>query len=191
MELQKYLEMYPKSILNLGCGKTCQPEHFGIDITDAVGVDMVADLSNGIPIPDNTFDNVVAFDFVEHLMPNKNVMIMEEIYRVLKPGGVVQIIVPSTDGNNMGAFQDPTHYSFWNQMKFRYFMDDKLGGFRNLYNIQSWFIPIQLTTFFNEWNVTYVNAVLKKGIKDGTSDNTNTEQVSRRMEEMEGKVLSV
>ena len=191
MELQKYLETYKPSILNLGCGKTCPNEHFGIDITNAEGVDVVADLSDGIPIQDNTFDVILAFDFLEHLIPNKNIMIMEEIWRVLKPCGIVEIIVPSTDGNNTGAFQDPTHYSFWNQTKFRYFVDEKLGGFRNLYNIQCWFVPVQMDTFFNEWNITYANAVLRKGIKDGTGDNTNNEQVSGRMAKMEGRIFEV
>lgn len=151
-------------IVNLGCGKT-NPHHFyGIDIQDAPGVDLVADLSNGIPIPDKSTDIVMARDFLEHIpMGSPGIKIMEEIYRVLKVGGHFHFEVPSTDGNNMGAFQDPTHVSFWNQMKFNYFIADEYGkGFRSLYNINCHFKPVSIETYYNEWNVTYVRGVLER-----------------------------
>jgi hypothetical protein len=46
---------------------------------------------------------------------------MKEIYRVLAPGGWLIAQVPSTDGR--GAFQDPTHVSFWNENSFKYYTD--------------------------------------------------------------------
>ena len=166
MDLTEYLEQHNPSVLNLGCGKTCGIDEYGIDITDAVGVDVVADLNTGMKfIPDNTFDTVKAIDFLEHIDQKNCIMIMEEIYRVLKPGGTMETIVPSTDGNNVGAFQDPTHVSFWNKTKFWYFLDNKYGNnFRSLYNIKCWFIPVRLMTYYNEYDVTYVQAVLRKGI---------------------------
>jgi predicted SAM-dependent methyltransferase len=140
-----------------------QPETFGIDIQDLPGVDLVADLNEKFPIPDNTFDFAIAKDFLEHIDQKKCIQMMEEIYRILKPGGHLIFDVPSTDGNNMGAFQDPTHVSFWNQNKFWYFLDEKYGkGFRTLYNIRCWFIPRELQTYYNEWNITYVRGILEK-----------------------------
>ncbi|MFM6367255.1 MAG: class I SAM-dependent methyltransferase, partial [Dolichospermum sp.] len=41
---------------------------------------------------------------------------------ILKPGGIVDISVPSTDGR--GAFQDPTHVSFWNINSFLYYCNE-------------------------------------------------------------------
>jgi len=38
--------------------------------------------------------------------------LMNAIYRALVPGGCLLAATPSTDGR--GAFQDPTHCSFWN-----------------------------------------------------------------------------
>jgi len=75
MELTDYLEKYDESVLNLGCGRTCPDEHFGMDIRDAVGVDRVCDLSKGIPVKDNVFDKVLAIDFLEHIEPAKNIKI--------------------------------------------------------------------------------------------------------------------
>ncbi len=57
---------------------------------------------------------------------------MEEIYRVLKPGGMFESSTPSTDGR--GAFQDPTHVSFWNINSWLYYSDD---AYRNLYGIKA------------------------------------------------------
>ncbi|MBK7469358.1 MAG: hypothetical protein IPI73_00755 [Betaproteobacteria bacterium] len=44
---------------------------------------------------------------------------MNEIHRVLAPGGWLVARVPSTDGR--GAFQDPTNRSFWNLNSFWYY----------------------------------------------------------------------
>jgi O-antigen biosynthesis protein len=151
------------AVLNLGCGRSNPPEYFGIDIQEMSGVDLVADLNNGIPLPDNSFDVVTAQDFLEHLDPRNKIKIAEEIYRVLKPGGIFAFEVPSTDGCNRGAFSDPTHLSFYNEISFWYYLDDQYGkGFRSLYNIQCWFIPRVLETYYNQWNVTYVRGELQK-----------------------------
>ena len=162
----EYSEAYEKKVLNLGCGQSNPVENYGLDILDFDGVDLVCDVSDGIPIGDNSFDFIYATDFLEHIEMKKNVFVMEEIYRVLKPGGNLSFLVPSTDGNSTGAFQDPTHISFWNQMKFSYFMDDQFGyGFRGLYNIKCWFKPIHILTFNNAYGVTYVGGELTKGVK--------------------------
>ena len=55
---------------------------------------------------------------------------MREIYRVLADGAWAFIQVPSTDGR--GAWQDPTHISFWNENSFWYYTrKDKAQFIRN------------------------------------------------------------
>ena len=56
---------------------------------------------------------------IEHLRDSLHTM--REMYRVLAPGGYAVLSVPSTDGR--GAFQDPTHVSFWNENSFLYYTD--------------------------------------------------------------------
>lgn len=162
--LEEYRKAHSHTVLNLGCGKTNSPEWFGLDITDNPGVDLVADCEKGIPLPSNSFDMIYARDFLEHISMKNNAMIMEEIYRVLKPGGSFQFMVPSAVGSNPGAaFQDPTHISFWTQMKFRYFYDDSVNGsFRALYDYNCRFVPENIETYDNEWNMTYVRGSLLK-----------------------------
>ena len=75
-----------------------------------------SDLENGIPLPDNSCGVVRAHDALEHIRNSQ--LIMSEIHRVLAPGGILLSQTPSTDGR--GAWQDPTHVSFWNQNSFWY-----------------------------------------------------------------------
>ena len=44
---------------------------------------------------------------------------MQEAHRCLTPGGWFLTLPPSTDGR--GAFQDPTHVSFWSSNSFWYY----------------------------------------------------------------------
>jgi len=71
---------------------------------------------------DSSVDYILAKDIIEHL-PNK-IETMNQFWRVLKPGGIVHIEVPTTEGR--GAFQDPTHVSFWNRNSFFYFEDGNI-----------------------------------------------------------------
>jgi len=112
--------------LNLGCGPFKEPGFINIDIREDLKPDMVCDLSQGIPFADDSVDEIRAYDFLEHIPLGKTMFMMEEIWRVLKPGGRLDAQVPSTDGR--GAFQDPTHLSFWNVNSFLYYVD---GAFRN------------------------------------------------------------
>ena len=120
--------------LNLGCGFRKMPGYINIDNRPEVSPDLVCDLTKGIPYKDSSIEHVRAVDFLEHIPIGKTVQMIEEIYRVLRPGGMLSHFTPSTDGR--GAFQDPTHVSFWNKNSWLYYMDD---AYRNLYGIKAKF----------------------------------------------------
>lgn len=106
--------------VDLGCG-TNKPDGFiGVDRYPGLGVDIVTDLNQQFPFPDHSVDELRAYDVIEHLLDKINTM--NEIWRICKPGGKVDIFVPSTDGR--GAFQDPTHVTFWNINSFLYYCID-------------------------------------------------------------------
>jgi glycosyltransferase involved in cell wall biosynthesis len=86
------------------------------------------DLNDGIPLPDNSVGVIYASHILEHLHDKHKIMC--EIHRVLADGGWAFIQVPSTDGR--GAFQDPTHVSYWNENCFWYYTrKDKAAFIRN------------------------------------------------------------
>lgn len=103
--------------LNLGC---CDDHRLGYVNVDIVPpADQIVDLSQ-LPWPweDSSVDEIVARDVLEHL-PDKRAT-MNEIWRVMKPGGVVWIQVPhGTDGD--GGICDPTHCSLWSTSDFEYY----------------------------------------------------------------------
>ena len=105
--------------LNLGCGKRQRKSYVNIDINPDCNPDLEWDLFQGIPYDDNEVDKVVAIDFLEHVPIGVTIFMIEEIHRVLKPGGIFEHFTPSTDGR--GAFQDPTHQSFWNINSWYYY----------------------------------------------------------------------
>ncbi len=108
--------------LDLGGRLNRQDRYQSVDLKDA---DIIADLNGRWPFEDNSVGVVRASDVIEHL--HDKVHTMKEIYRVLAPGGYALIRVPSTDGR--GAYQDPTHVSYWNENSFLYYTDQRWGQY--------------------------------------------------------------
>jgi SAM-dependent methyltransferase len=102
--------------LNLGCCDAVLPDYLNVDLVGGPGI-VTADLRQPWPWVEDSVDHVRAWDIIEHL-PDK-IFTMNELWRVLRPGGTAEIAVPTTDGT--GAFQDPTHVSFWNRRSFLYY----------------------------------------------------------------------
>jgi predicted SAM-dependent methyltransferase len=118
--------------LNLGCGYNHIQGYVNIDNRPEVHPDLLCDVLEGLPYGDNTVDEVLAQDFLEHIPIGKVIGVMENIWRVLKIDGMFESVTPSTDGR--GAFQDPTHVSFWNQNSWLYYSEPHL---RALYGIKA------------------------------------------------------
>lgn len=93
--------------LNLGC---CDRHMAGfVNVDCCPPADQIADLTQEWPWLDSSVDLIRADDVFEHLPDKRHTM--NEAWRVLKPGGRLEMIVPTTDGR--GAWQDPTHKSWW------------------------------------------------------------------------------
>lgn len=93
-------------ILNLGCGNEKLPEEIGVDIIDGPMVDVVTDLNQyPLPFKNNSVDIVRSSHCFEHL--DNLIALMEDIHRMLKPGGILEFTVPHV--SNIEFFRDPTH----------------------------------------------------------------------------------
>lgn len=109
--------------LNLGCNRFAKPGYINIDQEKLPGVDLVTDLNKPWPWEDGSVDFIRASNVFEHLqgpdgIPG-HVWCMNEAYRVLRPGGELDVEVPSMAGP--GGVQDPTHVTFWNENSFLYY----------------------------------------------------------------------
>ena len=130
--------------VDIGGGLNPHPGYTTVDLRETA--DHVCDLNDGIPLPDNSVGVLNASHILEHLYDKTK--IMGEIHRVLAHGGWAFIEIPSTDGR--GAFQDPTHVSYWNENSFLYYTDQYLGDFIDNKTIR--FQEFRKETYFpNEW----------------------------------------
>ena len=111
--------------LDLGCGPVprnpfARDELYGVDIaTSRDGRVRAANLAvQPIPFDSGFFDSVSAYDFLEHVPRVLGsadgqgtrfpfVELMNEVWRVLKPGGVFYAVTPVYP--HPAVFQDPTH----------------------------------------------------------------------------------
>lgn len=111
-----------ENVLHIGPGKKSLLGATTIDILDLPGVDIVHDLDS-IPWPfeDNTFDVIFAHSVFEHL--DKQVLIMEEMWRILKPKGRIIITVPHFRCTD--AFTDSTHRHFFTSQSLDYYIVSK------------------------------------------------------------------
>ena len=100
---------------------------------------------------------VRAYDFLEHIPIGKVVPVMNEIYRVLKPGGIFESSTPSTDGR--GAFQDPTHTSFWNRNSWFYY---SIKEYRNLYGIKADFEIVKMEDINRGNGIIHTHVIARK-----------------------------
>ncbi len=142
--------------LNLGSGLNYLNGYVNIDIQERVSPDLIHDVSAGLPFKTSTIEEVRAHHFLEHLHRDCVIFVMTEIWRVLVPNGLLDVVVPSTEG--LGAFQDPTHQSFWNRNTFLYFMND---DYRRLYDIQAKFTGTVRNTARNRMGGVNVVAMLR------------------------------
>jgi SAM-dependent methyltransferase len=117
------------------------------------------DLEGPWPLETQSVGLIRAHDAAEHL--RDPVHTMNEAARVLAPGGFLMISVPSTDGR--GAFCDPTHVSFWNELSFRYYTEARFAKY--VPDFQGKFQLAKLITWFpsawhKENNMPYCEAHL-------------------------------
>jgi len=140
--------------LDLGCGlKPKNPfrmeELYGVVILENIPLNVrAADLAvEAIPFDSDYFDGVSAFDFIEHIpriiyTPHRRfcfVELMNEIYRVLKPGGLFFSFTPAFPA--AAAFRDPTHVNIITAETFPTYFDDKnriasIYGFHGYFRIE-------------------------------------------------------
>jgi SAM-dependent methyltransferase len=129
------------STLDLGCGP--EPRN-PFEAQSVHGIDIRADGARGIrdadlavepiPHPDARFEFVTAFDFLEHVprvlyLPQRRfpfVVLMNEIWRVLKPGGYFLSSTPMVPFP--WAFGDPTHVNPVAYDTFSTYFDDRNRG---------------------------------------------------------------
>lgn len=106
--------------LDLGGGPNKKSNYYGVDHLALDGVDVLADLNKPFELlPDNCVQSVYSNHVLEHIHNLEG--LLREIYRITRPGGVIEITVPHF--SNPYYYSDPTHVRFFGLYSMFYFVD--------------------------------------------------------------------
>lgn len=84
-------------LLNFGCGDVFHPDWVNIDAAPADARVIAHDVRRGLPYADDSFDVVYGSHVVEHLDTAAAARLLRECLRVLKPAGIVRLVVPDLE----------------------------------------------------------------------------------------------
>jgi glycosyltransferase involved in cell wall biosynthesis len=146
------------AMLDFGGAFSCPDGYIPVDVNGGDDVLKWNIASQGAP----TLESIYAFtgkdysgigcirakDFLEHIPQPRVVPTMNAIHKALVPGGWLLSMTPSTDGR--GAWQDPTHVSFWNQNSWLYYTREEQAKY--VPQVAARFQAVQHVTLFpGEW----------------------------------------
>lgn len=133
--------------LDVGAGAKKDEGYLALDVVGYFKPDILATICQ-LPFVDDHFDEVRCHHVLEHMERRDLVPAMNEMWRVLRPGGQIDIEIPVYP--HLESIADPTHLSFYHSATFEYFArcdrkhdhgSQQSGCYehqRLLYGIQPW-----------------------------------------------------
>jgi SAM-dependent methyltransferase len=84
-------------LLNFGCGSVFHAAWVNLDAVPATPDVMPHDLRRPFPFPDGSFDGAYGSHVLEHLDPSAAARLLRECHRILKPAGIIRVVVPDLE----------------------------------------------------------------------------------------------
>lgn len=84
-------------LLNIGCGKIVHSAWLNIDLESASPLVISHDIRHGLPFESESVDACYTSHMIEHLTHDAACNLLKECRRVLKPGGVIRVVVPDME----------------------------------------------------------------------------------------------
>lgn len=136
--------------LDVGCGENKQPGFVGMDKRECKGVDIVHDIEQfPWPIDNEAVLDIFCSHIIEHVKPWLMLDLMNEMWRVMKPGG--QLVISMPYGVSFGFVQDPTHCNACNEATWQYY--DPRYPLWHIYKPQPWLIQRGFPQWFAQGNM--------------------------------------
>jgi hypothetical protein len=83
--------------VNWGCGRRPRDGWINSDIVDGPGIDLVCDIRDGIPLPDDDIHYISSQHALQDLTIDEILPALVELRRILVPGGVLRLCLPDLD----------------------------------------------------------------------------------------------
>ena len=90
--------------LHWGCGDVRPAGWINSDAQEGPGIDITADILEGLPIEDDSIDYISSQHALQELFIQDVLNALFELHRVLKPGGVLRLCLPDLD-KSIAAYQ--------------------------------------------------------------------------------------
>jgi ubiquinone/menaquinone biosynthesis C-methylase UbiE len=154
-----------KAVLDIACGegygsaaleKAGAASVVGVDISEEAcaharqkyGIDARQGSAENIPLPDGSVDAVVSFETIEHVeKPGK---LLDECFRVLRPGGRLIVSTPNRDIYTEPDQSNPYHCSEMNESEFESLLSKRFPR---------WRMYVQMPNRAPWWSATSIAAV--------------------------------
>ena len=98
--------------LNWGCGTDPEPGWINSDIRAGPGIDITANILEGLPLESESIDYITSQHALQQLKAYDIISALQELRRVLKPGGVLRLCLPDLD-KAIAAYQSGRRDYFW------------------------------------------------------------------------------
>lgn len=168
-----------KVILDLGCGKgiwgfltraqrdTRGSKFIGFELNPAYITfvkshnlyDKVikGDLTKPLPFKDKSIDFIICSEVIEHMTKQQGEKLLEEIDRIMKPGGRVIITTPNVWLKMPFGDYTDMHHSLWSAKDLaRYGYNVRGIGVKIPFNIIAWYTPIIQALYFVMTPISYL-----------------------------------
>lgn len=97
--------------LNWGCGASGEPGWINSDRKEGPGIDISCEILDGLPLEDDSIDYIVSIYALPEVPYPDLVPVLQELRRVLKPGGVLRLSLPDLD-KGIQAYLNNDHEYF-------------------------------------------------------------------------------
>lgn len=84
-------------LLNVGCGKVFHSQWLNLDSVAQDPAVQEFDVRRGLPFSDASIAACYSSHMIEHLIPAEAKRFLDEVFRILLPGGIVRTVVPDLE----------------------------------------------------------------------------------------------
>lgn len=162
---KRYLNSVGEKKLQIGCGNNELEEWLNTDLIYKKNKVAYLDAGKRFPLPDETFDYIYSEHIFEHLTHTQGLNMLNECFRVLKPGGHLRLATPDFDFL-MGLYNEPEkeihkEYVKWSTNSF-------IPEISNNLSEKEYLPSFVVNNFFRDWghfviyNFQSLELVLKK-----------------------------
>jgi SAM-dependent methyltransferase len=133
-QIRAYLEHHERRYLRVGSGSHTDPDWLSIDLLPVRLAVVFMDVTKRFPLPSASFDAVQCEHVIEHIPYASGRVMLSEIHRVLRPGGILRIATPNLDLVARlihGRDGDPAIAAYVEQSNHRFGRPDEIGELTN------------------------------------------------------------